>query len=400
LALRALNGPSADVSRIPFAVTDISSEARAAAARVLSSGWVTTGPEVAEFEREFSEWVGAEHAVAVSSCTAAIELSLRALRLPRGAKVLSPVMTFCGAVHAIVHAGLTPVLADIDSDTLMPDPATTAAAAQRAGGVDAMVVLHFAGAPAPVAELAAAAGLPLSRVVEDAAHGLGTWVGDAQVGTISAASCFSFYATKNLPIGEGGMVTTADGSLADFVREARLHGMSRDAWKRYLPGAAWRYSVEVDGLKANMTDLQAAIGREQLRHLDKWQYRRAELADRYTQALAGISGVRTPGAPVVGRHAWHLYVLALDPDQGWDRDAFIEELSRRGIDCSVHFIPIHHHPYFARLLGGAEFPGADQAFPGIVSLPLHPGLSERDVDRICSEIASLSTAARSTPAAP
>jgi dTDP-4-amino-4,6-dideoxygalactose transaminase len=397
--LRSLDSPTTGLSRIPFATTEISPQARAAAARVLSSGWVTTGPEVARFEREFSEWVGAEHAVAVSSCTAAIELSLRALRLPQGAKVLSPVMTFCGAVHAIVHAGLTPVLADINPDTLMPDPATTATAAERAGGVDAMVVLHFAGAPAPVAELAAAAGLPLSRVVEDAAHGLGTWVDDAQVGTISAASCFSFYATKNLPIGEGGMVTTADGSLADFVREARLHGMSQDAWKRYLPGAAWRYSVEVDGLKANMTDLQAAIGREQLRHLDKWQSRRAELADRYTRALAGVPGVHTPRAPALGRHAWHLYVLALDQEQGWNRDAFIEELSRRGIDCSVHFIPIHHHPYFIRLLDGAEFPGADQAFPGIVSLPLHPGLSDRDVDRICSDITSLSTAVRSTPAA-
>jgi dTDP-4-amino-4,6-dideoxygalactose transaminase len=396
LALRALNERSADVRHIPFAVTEISSEARAAAARVLSSGWVTTGPEVAEFEREFADWVGVEHAVAVSSCTAAIELSLRALRLPPGAKVLSPVMTFCGAVHAIVHAGLTPVLADVDPDTLMPDAATTAEASARAGGVDAMVVLHFAGAPAPVAELAAAAGLPLSRVVEDAAHGLGTWVGDRPVGTISAATCFSFYATKNLPIGEGGMVTTSDAALADFIHEARLHGMSQDAWKRYLPGAAWRYSVEVDGLKANMTDLQAAIGRAQLRHLDGWQRRRAELAARYTRGLAGIPGLRTPRAPAAGRHAWHLYVLALDPDQGWDRDAFIQELSRRGIDCSVHFIPLHHHPYFVRLLGdAASFAVADQAFAGIVSLPLHPRLSDHDVERICSEIASLSTAVRS-----
>ncbi len=395
LTLRAVNHQSIDVEHIPFAVTEISAEARAAAARVLSSGWVTTGPEVAEFEREFAAWVGAEHAVAVASCTAAIELSLRALNLPRGAKVLSPVLTFCGAVHAIVHAGLTPVLADVDPETLMPDAAATAAATARAGGVDAMVVLHFAGAPAPVAELAIAAGLPLSRVVEDAAHGLGTWVGDSPVGTISAASCFSFYATKNLPIGEGGMLTTADAAIADFVRQARLHGMSRDAWMRYLPGAAWRYAVDVDGLKANMTDLQAAIGRAQLRHLHRWQQRRAELAARYERGLAGIPGLRTPPAPAVGRHAWHLYVVALDPEQGWERDAFIEELSRRGIDCSVHFIPLHHQPYFVRLVGdAASFTGADRAFAGIVSLPLHPRLSDHDVDRICGEIASLPTAAR------
>ena len=394
--MRAVERQSADGDRIAFTAVEITPEARAAADAVLASGWVTTGPEVTAFEREFATWVGAEHAVAVSSCTAAIQLALRALQLPPGAKVLSPVMTFCGAVHAIVQAGLTPVLADVDPDTLMPDASSIAAAVARTGGVDAMVALHFAGAPAPVAELAAAAGLPLERVVEDAAHGLGTWVGDRQVGTISAATCFSFYATKNLPIGEGGMLTTGDPAVADFVRRARLHGMSRDAWMRYLPGGAWRYAVEVDGLKANMTDLQAAIGRAQLRHLNRWQRRRAELAAGYERGLAGIPGLRTPAAPAAGRHAWHLYVIALDPAMGWERDSFIEALSDRGIDCSVHFIPLHHQPYFRGLLGEAasRFPGADQAFDGIVSLPLHPRLDDHDVDRVCAEIASLATAAR------
>ncbi|HJU03388.1 MAG TPA: DegT/DnrJ/EryC1/StrS family aminotransferase [Actinomycetes bacterium] len=382
--------------RIAFTAVEITPEARAAADAVLASGWVTTGPEVTAFEREFATWVGAEHAVAVSSCTVAIQLALRALQLPPGSKVLSPVMTFCGAVHAIVHAGLTPVLVDVDPDTLMPDSATTAAAVARAGGADAMVVLHFAGAPAPVEELAAAAGLPMERVIEDAAHGLGTWVGDRQVGTISAATCFSFYATKNLPIGEGGMLTTADPDIADFVRRARLHGMSRDAWMRYLPGGAWRYAVEVDGLKANMTDLQAAIGRAQLRHLDRWQRRRAELAAAYGRGLAGIPGLRTPRTPADGRHAWHLYVIALDPAVGWERDGFIEALSDRGIDCSVHFIPLHHQPYFIRQLGDVtgQFPGADRAFEGLVSLPLHPKLDDRDVERVCTEIASLAAALR------
>ena len=173
-----------------------------------------------------------------------------------------------------------------------------------------MVVLHFAGAPAPVAELAAAAGLPLERVVEDAAHALGTWVGDRQVGTISAATCFSFYATKNLPIGEGGMLTTADPAVADCVRRARLHGMSRDAWMRYLPGASWRYAVEVDGLKANMTDVQAAIGRAHLRHLEPGRQRRGR-ARRPLRRAARRGPRRAPpgGRPAQGRHAWHLYVI-------------------------------------------------------------------------------------------
>src|SRR5829696_1715753 len=227
--LAVSDGSQETATRIPFARTLIPPEAQESAARVLSSGWVTTGPEVAAFEREFAALVGAGHAVAVSSCTAALELALRALGLPRGARVATPTMTFCGAVHAIVHAGLSPVLVDIDPWTLMPTPETLARAVAGVGGVEAMVVLHFAGFPAQVDELAAAAGLPLDRVVEDAAHAVGTWVGERPVGALSAATCFSFYATKNLPIGEGGMITTDDPTVAEQVRRSRQHGMSRDA---------------------------------------------------------------------------------------------------------------------------------------------------------------------------
>ncbi|HEX9235270.1 MAG TPA: DegT/DnrJ/EryC1/StrS family aminotransferase, partial [Actinomycetota bacterium] len=380
-----------DTSPIPFARTEISPEARDAAAEVLASGWVTTGPEVGKFEEEMAGTLGVAHAVAVSSCTCAIELSLRALRLPPGAKVLTSTMTFCGAVNAIVHAGLQPVLVDVNPETLMPDAATTAAAAGRAGGVDAMVVLHFAGHPAPVQEMAEAAGLPLSRVIEDAAHALGTWVGERPVGGISAATCFSFYATKNLPIGEGGMVTTQDQEIADFVRRARLHGMSRDAWKRYLPGSTWRYSVEEVGLKANMTDIQAAIGRGQLIHFPRWQERRSEIALRYHVRLSAVPGIQTPPWPHGGRHAWHIFVIRVEPSFGMDRDSFIAALNDREIGTSVHFIPVHHQPYYQRLLGdGATgFPVADTVFPSIVSLPLHPGLTDEQVDRICFEIADI-----------
>lgn len=378
--------------RIPFAQAEICPEAREAAARVLASGWITTGPEVAEFEREFAAWVGAEHALAVSSCTAAIELSLRALRLKPGARVLTSTMTFCGAVHAIVHAGLQPVLVDIDPDTLMPNVSTTAAAVERAGRAEAMVVLHMAGHPAPVQDLADAAGLPLGRVVEDAAHALGTWVGDRPVGTISAATCFSFYATKNLPIGEGGMITTNDSQVADYVRQARLHGMSADAWKRYLPGSGWRYRVEVAGIKANLTDVQAAVGRAQLRRLAGWQARRDALARRYDAGLHGIDGLQAPLWPASGRHAWHLYIVRIDGRLGMERDDFIAHLSRQGIDCSVHFIPVHHQPYFQELLGSAvaeQFPIADRVFQQIVSLPFYAGLADEQVDRVCTEIAAL-----------
>ena len=384
-------------TRIPFAVTEISPEAHDAVAQVLSSGWVTTGPQVLEFEREFARHVGAEHAVAVASCTAAIELALRALQLPPGAKVLTSTMTFCGAVHAIVHAGLRPVLVDVNPHTLMPDADTTVRASYLAGGVDAMVALHFAGHPAPVREMALAAGLPLDRVVEAAAHAVGTWADGVPVGSTSAATCFSFYATKNLPIGEGGMVTTDDETVADRIRRMRLHGMSRDAWKRYLPGAAWRYEVDVAGLKANMTDIQAAIGRAQLRHLDEWQRRRADLADQYDRELFGVPGLGHPARPERGQHAWHLYVVQVDERRaGIDRDGLVAALDDRGIGTSVHFIPVHRQPYFQRLLGDtwAGFPAADAAFERILSLPLHPRLTAEDVDRVCLALLDILAARR------
>lgn len=379
---------------VPFTKVTITAEARAAADRVLAGGWITTGPEVVEFEREFARVVGADGAVAVSSCTAGIELSLRALRLPAGARVLTSALTFCGVAHAIRRSGAEPVLVDVDPVTMMPNAITTAAAARRAGGAAAMVVLHFAGHPAPVAELADAAGLPLSRVVEDAAHGPGISVDGITVGSISAATCFSFYATKNLPIGEGGMVTSNDPALVRFVRSNRLHGMSNDAWRRYLPGNGWRYAVDSEGLKANMTDVQAAIGRAQLVQLGPWQRRRRELAERYHQQLTGVEGIRAPLPPPTGGHAWHLYVIQVGPSYGRTRDELIAELAASGIHCSVHFIPLHHHGFWHDVHGGrhraaCELPVVETIFPTILSLPQYPALTDEDVDLICTRIAEL-----------
>lgn len=366
--------------QIEFASAPVTADARRRVRSVLASGWLTTGVETFEFERRIARQVRAAHAVAVSSCTAAIELSLRALRLEPGAAVLTPTMTFCGAVHAIVHAGLKPVFVDVDPATLVPRPQQVAAAAGRQRPA-AMVVQHMAGYPAPVQELAVAAGLPLSRIVEDAAHGLGAAVGSRPVGAISAATCFSFYATKNLPIGEGGAVTTDDEDIADFVRRARMHGLSADAWSRYLPGGSWRYTVEVAGLKANMSDVQAALGLGQLAAFPQWQRRRARLADEYDKRLGSCGVVRLPARPSAGRHAWHLYIVRL-ADGRTDRERVITELSAAKIGTSVHFIPAHRFPYFRRLLGEAECdvcPEADAVFPSILSLPLHPRLTHADV---------------------
>lgn len=376
---------------VPFALTWISPEARHAAQTVLASGWVTTGHETELFENEFAAHVEAEHAIAVSSCTAALELALRALRLPPGGTVLVPAVTFCGAAHAVLHAGLRPVLVDVDPRSATPTPATVAHAVRACGRPEAMMVLHYAGAPAPVAALAEAARLPLTRVVEDAAHALGTSVGDRPVGSLSRATCFSFYATKNLPIGEGGMVTTDDAELAARLRRARLHGMSADAWRRMLPGGRWRYTVEEAGLKANMTDVQAAIGRAQLHHFDAWQRRRHTLAARYDKALAAVPGIEPLEVPASGRHARHLYVVRVLEEYGTGRDELVDGLAAHGIGTSVHFIPLHHLPHFQRtaLTPPGGLPGADMLFPQLLSLPLHPFLTDRAVDRVCGGLARL-----------
>ncbi|MFI9766640.1 DegT/DnrJ/EryC1/StrS family aminotransferase [Streptomyces sp. NPDC052415] len=382
---------------VPFARTWISPEARRAAQRVLASGWVTTGPETERFEQEFADRVGAAHAIGVTSCTAGLELALRALRLPPGGTVLIPAVTFCGAAHAVLHAGLRPVLVDVDPRTAMPTPATVARAARACGCPHALMVLHYAGAPAPVAELAAAARLPLTHVVEDAAHALGTTVGDRPVGALSRAACFSFYATKNLPIGEGGMVTTDDPELAERVRRARLHGMTTDAWRRHLPGGSPRYSVAEAGLKANMTDLTAAIGRAQLQHLDAWQRRRHELAARYEAALVGIRGIEPLGTGTEGRHAHHLYPVRVLDAFGIDRDELMDRLAQAGIGTSVHFTPLHRLPYFRDLavIPPGGLPGADALCPRLLSLPLYPQLTEHAVDRVCAQLARHATSSAS-----
>jgi dTDP-4-amino-4,6-dideoxygalactose transaminase len=390
---------------VPFADCFISPAAREAADRVLASGWVTTGSEVAAFEREYAEQVGALHAVAVTSCTVGIELALRSLRLSVGAQVLTSANTFCGAVHAILHAGLQPVLVDVDPVTGMPTPQTTTRATawlkSRGKHAEAMVVVHWAGDPADVPALAQAAALPLGRVVEDAAHAVGTSTPQGPVGSGSAAACFSFYATKNLPIGEGGMITTNDPDLAHQWHQNRLHGMSRDAWRRYQPGASWRYDVVEPGLKANMSDLQAAIGRAQLANIRPWQRRRAEIAAQYDAGLGGLVGIGLPHrpAPEHGTHAWHLYAIRVRPESGTTRDELAAALAARDVGTSVHFIPLHH---FTAGREGAyghprPLPGADLFADQVLSLPMHPQLSDAQVDTVIEAVhAALEDAARST----
>jgi len=370
---------------IAFTVPPFVAEAKAAALRVLDSGWVTTGPESAAFEADLAAFLGQPYVVTVSSCTHALELSLRALRLPAGSPVLTPSLTFCGAVAAIVHAGHRPVLVDVDVDMLVPTPARVEAAVARSGRAAAMVVCDLGGYPVDHAALADAAALPYGRVVVDAAHGPGGLIGRAEAATAPFATCLSFYATKNLPIGEGGAVATYDGEFAAWLRGARLHGMSRDAWRRYLPGGSWRYDVPEIGLKANLTDLQAAIGRAQLAALPDWQDERAQLVKHYDEALAdavAAGRVRMPERP--DGHSLHLYQVRVT-----GRDEIVDRLTAAGIGTSVHFIPVHHFGAYAALLGPQEcgsVPVTDLLASELLSLPLYPGLTGEQVRRAAARL--------------
>ena len=394
MLLDQLTQAAPTVHAVPFARTPVCDEARDAVNAVLESGWLTTGQEVADFEREFADYIGARRAVAVTSCTAALELALRNMHLPAGSRVAVSANTFCGAAHAIIHAGLVPVLVDVDDESAMPTPATTAEAVAAARGVAAMVVVHLGGLAADVPALAAAADLPMTRIVEDAAHALGTVTRDGHVGALSRAACYSFYATKNLPIGEGGMLTTSDDELADGVLSSRLHGMTKDAWRRYLPGGGWNYDVLGDGVKANMTDVQAAIGRAQLKHLATWQGARRRLAARYDAYLEQVPGIRLPPRSPSSIHAWHLYAIRIDSEFGLARDEVCRRLAEDGIGTSVHFIPLHRLTWFSlnAIVPPAGLPGADTVFAGTLSLPFHPLLSDDEVDRVCWALGAMGRA--------
>jgi dTDP-4-amino-4,6-dideoxygalactose transaminase len=370
---------------VAFSVPQFTEQAKAAAQRVLDSGWVTTGPESHQFEEELAIFLGQPHAVTVASCTQAIELSLRALRLPAGTAVLTPSLTFCGAVAAIVHAGCRPVLVDVDPGTLVPNPETVAAAVRRAGPVGAMLVCDLGGYPVDHIALASAAGLPYGRVIVDAAHGPGGAIGRATAATAPFATCLSFYATKNLPIGEGGAVLTYDEEFSFWLRSARLHGMSRDAWRRYRPGGSWRYEVAEIGHKANMTDLQAAIGRAQLAALPAWQAARARVVAGYDAAFAPLierGAIQVPHRP--DGHSFHLYQIRVR-----HRDEVIDRLADRRIGTSVHFIPVHRLRGYAQILDDRErsaVPMTDLVADELLSLPLYPGLSDAQTERIASHV--------------
>jgi dTDP-4-amino-4,6-dideoxygalactose transaminase len=370
---------------IPFHRPSIGEEEISEVVDTLRSGWLTTGPRAARFEREFSEHVGAPYAVALNSATAALHLALAGLKIGPGDEVITTPMTFCATVQAILHVGASPVLADIGSDGNIDPEGIKKRITNR---TRAIIPVHLAGLPCEMKVIWALAREHGIHVIEDAAHAVGAYyegqpigAGPADSAAASDAVAFSFYATKNLTTGEGGMATTHRLALAKTMRMLSLHGTSHDTWDRYTENGNWHYDVLAHGFKYNLSDIQAAIGIHQLRKLEHFIERRALYARMYDRAFAGVEEVELPPDNPHCGHAWHLYILRLNLQRlKIDRAEFIRELRQRGIGTSVHFIPIPLHHFFAQLpLAQYACPHALRLYPRIVSLPLYPAMTEEQV---------------------
>ncbi len=377
----------------------------------LRTGWLTTGPKTKQFEVEFARYVQHQHAVAVNSCTAALHLALEAIGLKAGQRVVVPTLTFAATAEVVRYFNAVPVFADCREEDLnldVGDAAERIAMATREGQeVAAIIPVHYGGQIGDIAGVQALADKYELQIVEDAAHCCPAYYrADEQspwqtVGTGAAISCFSFYANKTITTGEGGMACTDSEEYADRMRIMSLHGISRDAWKRYTAEGSWYYEIVAAGYKYNMTDIAAAIGLHQLRKADSMHKRRAQLAERYTALLADMDEVVVPKTMPNRIHSWHLYPARLQSDNcAIGRDEVINELKQAGIGTSVHWMPLHMHPYYRETLGCQpwDYPCAASIYPQLISLPLYPDMTEDEVEYVCRRLKAI--IARSRVAVP
>ncbi|HKV98037.1 MAG TPA: DegT/DnrJ/EryC1/StrS aminotransferase family protein [Gammaproteobacteria bacterium] len=358
----------------------------------LKSQWITTGPKTQRFAKEFMEFVHAPAALPLNSCTGALHLALAATGIGSGDEVITTPMTFAASINVIEHVGAKPVLVDVEPDTLNIDPDQIRRAVTSR--TKAILIVHYAGHPVELNRVMAVANEYQLTVIEDAAHALPARYHGQFVGSSGNPTAFSFYATKNLTTAEGGMLT----GTPEFVEKARvlsLHGMSRDAWQRYGKGGSWYYEITMPGFKYNMTDIQAAMGLVQLGKLRDFQARRCQIVKLYNEAFSDIPALQVPTERNYVEHAWHLYVLRLNQESlTIGRDQFIEELRQRNIGSSVHFIPLHLHPYYRDKYGyqPEDFPVAYSNYQRLLSLPLHPKLTDDDVadviEAVCDVVRS------------
>jgi len=375
---------------IPFHLPDIGEDEIQAVVETLRSGWLTTGLKTKQFEQDFSAYVGSPHAVALNSCTAALHLALDAVGVKAGDEVLVPTMTFTATAEVVHYLGARPVLVDCQADTLNIDPV----AMEKAIGpkTKAVMPVDFAGQPCELDNILNIARDRHLAVIEDAAHALPARHQGKMVGTLSDITCFSFYATKTITTGEGGMATTANQEWAERMRMMSLHGISKDAWKRYTASGSWYYEVEYPGYKYNLTDMAAALGLIQLKRADEFYRARKRIAELYRAGFGDVAEIRTPVIRDDVQHAWHLYVIQLEVERlRIGRDEFIDALKKENIGTSVHFIPLHLHPFYKRSFGyrPADFPNATAAFERIISLPIFPTMTDSQVDRVIDAVRTL-----------
>ena len=376
---------------LPFSPPSIGEEEIDEVVDTLRSDWITTGPKTKAFEAQFGAYVGAPGGTSLmlNSCTAGLHVALATLGVGPGDEVIVPSLTFAATANVVEHVGARPVLADVRRDTLCLDPAAVEARLSPATKV--VMPVHYAGHPADLDELDALAERHGFALVEDAAHAAPTHYRGRAIGSRDNLAAFSFYATKNLTTAEGGALT-GDPQLLERARVLALHGMSRDAWNRYDKAGSWAYDIVVPGFKYNMTDIQAALGIHQLRRLADFHHRRREVVSRYTRAFAASPALEPPTELPDASSSWHLYVLRLWPERlTIGRDAFIEELKARNIGTSVHYRPLHMMSFYAEKYGYVpeSYPVARDAFERMVSLPLHPRLSDDDVEDVIDAVLDL-----------
>ncbi len=374
---------------IPFSRPWIDDTEIEAVSEVLASKWISTGARVREFERAFAEYLGVKHAIAVSSCTAALHLSLVVTGIGVGDEVITTPYTFTATAEAIRYVGAKPVFVDIDPETLNID--ITKIAPAITSRTKAIMPVHIAGLPCDMDALQEICQAHNLVLIDDAAHAIPTEYNGQYIGTLGDLSAFSFYANKNMTTGEGGMITTNNDALAEPLRTMRLHGIDKDAWARQSKRSIWRYDITTEGYKYNMTDIQAAMGLCQLMKLNKQHERRQNFAQIYQSELEKISQISTPFVPDnPTEHAWHLYIIQLHTG---NRDEFVESLREENIECSVHYIPLHLFEFYQKQYGYSvgDFPCAEEAFERVVSLPLHPGLTESGVHCVVDAIGQVLT---------
>lgn len=375
---------------LPFARPDVGEKEVDAVVEALRSGWITTGPKTKEFEERFAGAVGAKHAVAVNSCTAAMHLALEALGIGPGDEVIVPTLTFAATGEVVRYMGAKPVLVDVLPDDHNIDPEAVEAAISPA--TKAIIPVHFGGQTANMRAISVAANNSGLKVIEDAAHAFPGRLQDRSEDFTGHVGCFSFYATKTITTGEGGMAVTGDADVADRMRVMSLHGISKDAWKRYSAEGSWYYEVVAPGFKYNLTDTAAAMGLVQLSRAQEMLDKRRAIAAAYTEAFADLEAVELPKVRDFADHSWHLFVIKLAPGVvRIGRNELIEKLKAVGVGTSVHFIPLHMHPYYSETYGYVpdDFPVSKDIFDRCLSLPIYSQMSGSEVTRVIERVREL-----------